>query len=206
MTKGTNGSVFAFILLMVKLKGKSWLNWVLFCIFLRQRTRDRKSLTGRSGVIQLPNIEPRLKPRCDSWSALIPLPPVDSVHEACCHCSITQLCPTLWTAACQVSLYFTISWRLLKLMPIGLVMPSNSLVLCCPLVLLSPVFPSIRIFPMSQFFASGGQSIGASASAISPSNEYSGLISFRMNWLDLLAVQGTLQSLLQHHSSKASIL
>ena len=93
---------------------------------------------------------------------------------------------------------------LLKLMSIKLVMPSNHLILCRPLLLPPLIFPSIRVFLMSQFFTSGGQSIGTSASA--SSNEPSGLSSFRMDWLDLLAVQGTLKSLLQHHSSKALIL
>ena len=83
-------------------------------------------------------------------------------------------------------------------------MPSNYLTLCRPL-LLSSIFPSFRVFPVGQFFTSGGQSIGFSFS-ISPSNEYSELISFRMDWLDLLAVQGTLKSLLQYHSSKSSVL
>ena len=86
------------------------------------------------------------------------------------------------------------------------VMPSNHLILWRPLLLLPSIFPSIRVFPTSQFFASGGQSIGNFSFNISPSNDYSGLISFRMDWLDLLAVQGTLKSLLQQHSSKASIL
>ena len=90
-------------------------------------------------------------------------------------------------------------------MSTGLVMPSNYLILCCPLLLLTSIFPSIRVFfPMSQFFTSSGQVLGFSLN-ISPSNENSGLISFRMDWLDLLAVQGTLKSLLQHRSSKASI-
>ena len=110
-----------------------------------------------------------------------------------------------WTAARQASLSITNSWSLLKLMSIKSVMPSNHLILCCPLLLPPSIFPSIRPFPMSQFFASGGQSIGVSFS-ISPSSEYSGLISFRVHWLDLLAVQGTLKTLLQHDSSKASIL
>ena len=82
---------------------------------------------------------------------------------------------------------FTISQRLLKLMSIESVMPSNRLILCCPLLLLPSIFPSISVFPMSWLFLSGGQSIGASASSISPSNEYSGLISFRIDWFDLLA-------------------
>ena len=93
------------------------------------------------------------------------------------------------------------SWSLLKLMFIELVMPSNHLILCHPFLLPPLIFPSIRVFQMSQFFPSSGQSF-----SISPFNEYSGLISFRMDWLDLLAVQGTLKSLLQHHSSKASAL
>ena len=90
-------------------------------------------------------------------------------------------------------------------MSIELVMPSNHLILCRPLLLLSSIFPRIRVFKMSQRFAFGGQSIGVSALNISLSNEHPGLISFRMERLDLLAVQGTLKSLLQHHSSKASI-
>ena len=86
-------------------------------------------------------------------------------------------------------------------------MPSSHLILCRPLLLLPPIPPSIRVFPMSQLFAWGGQSIGVSICfSISLSNEHPGLISFRMEWLDLLAVQGTLRSLLQHHSSKASTL
>ena len=108
------------------------------------------------------------------------------------------------TAGHQASLSFSISQSLLKLMSIESVIPSNHLVLCCPL-LLSSVFPRTGSFPMSQLFTSGGQSIGACFS-ISPSNEYSGLICFRIYWFGLLAVQGTLKSLLQHHSSKASIL
>ena len=90
-----------------------------------------------------------------------------------------------------------------KPMSIVSVMPSNHFILCRPLLLLPLIFPSIRSFQMSEFFTSGGQRIGFS---ISPSNEYSGLISFRLGWLDLLAVQGILKSLLQHHSSKTSIL
>ena len=96
------------------------------------------------------------------------------------------------------------TWSLLKLMSIESVMPSIHLILCRPLLLLPSIFPSIRIFPVSQFFISGGLSIGASASAsLLPMK--SGLISLRIDWLDLLEVQWTLKSLLQHHSSKASI-
>ena len=120
--------------------------------------------------------------------------------------SRVQLLATPWTSARQASLSITNSQSLLKLMSIESVMPSNHLILCCPLLLPPSIFPSIRVFLLSQFFASGGQSIGVSSFSISPSNEYSGLISFRMAWLDLLAVHRTLKSLLQHHSSKASIL
>ena len=113
---------------------------------------------------------------------------------------------TPWTAAHQASLSNTNPQSLLKLMSIELVMLFNYLILCHPLLTPS-IFPSIRVFSMSQFLTSGGQSIDWSFSfSISPSNEYSGLISFRMDWLDFLAVQETLKSLLQHHSSKASIL
>ena len=108
--------------------------------------------------------------------------------------SHVQLFATPWTVAHQASLYITNSWSLLKLMSIESVMPSNHLILCCPLLLLPSIFPSIRIFS------------NESVLRISPSNEYSGLISFRMDWLDLLALQGTFKCLLQHHSSKASIL
>ena len=91
-------------------------------------------------------------------------------------------------------------------MSIESMMPSNHLNLCRPLLLLPSIFPSITVFLMSQLFASGGQDIGVSASTSSPSNRKTGLISFRMDWLDLLVVQGTLKSILQHHSSKTSVL
>ena len=110
------------------------------------------------------------------------------------------------TIARQASLSITNSWSSPKPMSIESAMPSSHLILCHPLLLLPPVPPSIRVFQVSQLFASGGQSIGSFSFSISPSNEHPGLISFRMDWLDLLAVQGTLKSLLQHHGSKASIL
>ena len=112
---------------------------------------------------------------------------------------------TPWTAACQASLSITNSQSLLKLMSITSVMPFNHLILCRPFSSCLQPFPASGFFPINRFFTSGGQSIGVSAST-SASNEYSGVISFRMDWLDLLAVQGTLKSLLQHHSSEASIL
>ena len=110
-----------------------------------------------------------------------------------------------WTAAYQASLSITNTQSLLKLMSIKSVMPSNHLILCCPLLLAPSIFPSIRVFPNESFRIRWPKYWSFSFS-ISPSNEYSGLISFRMDWLDLLAVQGTLKSLLQHHSSKTSIL
>jgi len=113
---------------------------------------------------------------------------------------------TPWTTAYQASLYITNSWSLLKLMSIESVMPSNHLILCCPLLLLPSIFPSIRIFSNESVLHIRWPKYWSFSFSISLSNEYSGLISFRMDWLDLLAVQGTLKSLLQHHSSKASIL
>ena len=113
---------------------------------------------------------------------------------------------TLWTAAHQASLPITNSWSLLKLMSIVSVMPSNHLVLCCPLLPLPSVFPSIRVFSNESVLRIRWPDYWSFSFSICPSNEYSGLISFRMGWLDLLAVQGTLKSLLQHHSLKASIL
>ena len=113
---------------------------------------------------------------------------------------------TLWSAAHQASLSFTISWSLLKLMSFELVTPSNHLVLCHPLLLLPSIFPSIRVFSNESALCITWPKYWNFRFSISPSSEYSGLISFRMDWLDLLAVQGTLKSLLQHHSSKASIL
>ena len=109
-----------------------------------------------------------------------------------------------WTAACQASLSITNSWSLLKLMSIEWVIPSNHLILCHPLLLLPSIFPSIKIFSNQLALCSKWPKYWSFS--ISPSNEYSGLISFRIAWLDLLAVQGTLKSLLQYHSSKASIL
>ena len=113
---------------------------------------------------------------------------------------------TPWTAARQASLSITNSQSLFKLMSIRLVMPSNHLSLCCPLLLLPLIFPSIRVFSGKLVLRIRWPEYWSFSFSISPSNEYSGLISFRMDWLDLLAVKGTLKSLLQHHSSKASIL
>ena len=113
---------------------------------------------------------------------------------------------TLWTAAHQAFLSITNSWSLLKLMPIELVMPSNHLLLCHPLLLLPSIFPSIRVFSNESALLIRWPKYWSFSFNMSPSNEHSGLNSFRMDWLNLLAVQGTLKSLLQHHNSKASIL
>ena len=113
---------------------------------------------------------------------------------------------TPWTAACQASLSITDSWSLLKLVSIKSVMPSNHLIFCHPLLLLPSIFPSIRVFSKESLLHIRWPKYCSFSFSISPSNEYSGLISFRIDWLDLLAVQRTLKNLLQHHSSKASIL
>ena len=119
--------------------------------------------------------------------------------------SHVRLFVTSWTAAHQASLSITNSQSLLKLMFIELVMPSNYLILCCPLpLLLLPVFPSFRIYSSESVLCLRWPKYWRFS--ISPSNKYSGLISFRIDWLGLLAVQGTLKCLLQYHSSKASIL
>ena len=123
---------------------------------------------------------------------------------------VAQSCPTLhdpWTGARQASLSFTISWSLLKLLSIKLVMPSNHLILCHPLLLLPPsIFSSIRVFSNESGLHIRWTKYWSFSFSISPFDAYSELISFRMDWLDLFAVQGTLKSLLQHHISKASVL
>ena len=111
-----------------------------------------------------------------------------------------------WTEACQAFLSNSNSRRLPKLMSIDLVMPSNHLIFCCPLLLPPSIFPSIRVFSKESVLRIWWPKYWSFSLNISPSNECSGLISFKMDWLDLLAVQGTLKSLLQHNSSKASVL
>ena len=113
---------------------------------------------------------------------------------------------TPWTAAHQSSLSITNSQSLLKFMSIELVMPSNYFILCCPVLLLPSIFPSIKVFSNESILCISWPKYWSFSFNISPSNEHPGLISFRIDWLDLLAVQGTLKSLLQHHSSKTSIL
>ena len=126
--------------------------------------------------------------------------------------SSVQLISRVWlfstpqTAACQASLSITNSWSLLKLMSIESVRPSNHLSLCHPLLLQTSIFPRIRVFSKESALRIRWPKYWSFSFCISSSNEYSGLISFRMDWLDILAVQGTLKSLIQHQSSKASIL
>ena len=134
--------------------------------------------------------------------ALRPGQKISSVQLLSC----VQLFATPWTAAHQASLSITDSWSLLKVMSIKSVMPSNHLILCRPLLLCLQSSPASGSLQMSWFFASGGQNIGVFSFSISPSNEYSRLISFRRDCLDLLTVQGTLKNFLHHHSLKASIL
>ena len=129
-------------------------------------------------------------------------PQFSSVQSLSC----VQLLATPWTAAHQASLSIANSWSLTKLMSIESAMPSNHLILCCPLLLLPSIFPSIRVFYNESVLRIRWPKCWSFSFNISPSNEHPGLISFRMDWLDLLAVQGILNSLLQHHSSKASIL
>ena len=127
---------------------------------------------------------------------------LSSVHSL----SHVWLFATQWTAACQASLSITNCQSLPKLMSIESVMPSNHLILCNPLLLLPSIFPSIRVFSNESALCVRWPKYWSFSYNISPSNEHPGLISVRMDWLDLFAVQGTLKSLLQHHSSKASIL
>ena len=120
--------------------------------------------------------------------------------------SHVQLFATRWTTACQASLSFTVSQSLLKLTSMKSLMPSNHLILCHPLLLLPPIFPSISVFSNESALLIRWPKYWSFSFSISPSNEYSGLISFRTDWFDLLAIQRALKSLLQHHSLKASIL
>ena len=126
----------------------------------------------------------------------------------CCCCSVAQSCPTFcdpMDCGMQAFLSFTISWSLLKFMSIESLMPSNHLVLCHPFFLLLSIFPIIRVFSNESTLSMRWSNYWSFSFSISPSSEHAGLISFRMDWLDLLAVQGTCKSPLQHHSSKASI-
>ena len=120
--------------------------------------------------------------------------------------SCVWLFATTWIAACQASLSITNPWSLLKLMPIKSVMSSSHFILCCHLLLLPPIPPSIRVFSNESTLRMRWPKYWSYSFSIIPSKEHPGLISFKIDWLDLLAVQGTLKSILQHHSSKASVL
>ena len=168
--------------------------------------------TPSSGNLPKPGIEPMslMSPTVavlffttiTTWEAPVIEIPISSVQSLSC----VLLFATPWTAARQASMSITNSWTLLKLMSIESVMPSNHLILCCSLLLPPLIIPSIRVFSYESVLHIRWPKYWGFRFRISASNEYSGLISFRMDWLDLLAVQGTLKSLFQHHSSKASIL
>ena len=164
--------------------------WQPTPVFLPGKSHGRKSLVSYS---------PRGRKKLDTTEKLSFFLFISSVQLL----SLVRLFATPWTAECQASLSLTNSQSLLKLTSIRLVMPSNHLILCCPLLLAS-IFPSIRVFSNESVLCIRWPKYWSFSFNISPSNEYSGLISFRIDWLDLLAVQGTLKSPLQHHSSKAS--
>ena len=134
--------------------------------------------------------------------------------SSCCFCPVAQswltvngwLFETPWTAARQAFLSFTLSWSSLKLILIESVMPPNNFIFCHPLLLLPTIFPSIRVFSNELALRIRWPKYWNFSLSISPSNEYSGLISFRISWFDLLVVQGTLKCLFQHHSLKALVL
>ena len=145
-------------------------------------------------------LHPRLSLQsCPSWASINPSGQLSSVAKVRSNSAIP------WTAVCQAYLSITNSWSLFKLISIKPVMPSNNLIPCCPLLLPPSIFPSIRVFSNESVLRIRWPKYWSFSFSISPSNEYSGLTSFRMDWLDLLAVQGTLKSIL-HHSSKASVL
>ena len=141
---------------------------------------------------------------CDTWWGKIPWEPIQfsSIQSL----SRVQFFVTPWIAALQASLSITYSWSSLKLMSIELVMPSSHLILCCSLLLLPPIPPSIRLFSNESVLRIMWPKYWSFRFSISSSNEYSGLISFRINWFDLLSVQVTLKNLLQHYTMKGSIL
>ena len=145
-------------------------------------------------------------PQGSSVRGVLPARVLQWISQSVQSLSRVQLLVTPWTAACQASLSITNSRNLIKLMSTESGMPSSHLILCRPLLLLPSIFPSIRVFSHELALHIKWSKCWSFSFNISPSNEHSGLISFRMDWLDLLAVQGTLKSLLQHHSTKALIL
>ena len=168
---------------------------------------SNSSVTGLPPAPRLPiavaSTEALCSPEPQNNCPLVSLPPqFSSVQSLSC----VQLFATPWTAACQAFLSIANSQSLFKLMSMDSVMPSSHLIFSCPILLPPSIFPSIRVFSNESVLHIRWPKYWSFSFSISPSNEYSGLISFRMDWLDLLAVQGTLKGLLQHHSSKASIL
>ena len=163
----------------------------------------------------LPSVWVEISCRFDVWSTwnfsqwhskLYKLPNNFQLVSSVQSLSRVQLFVTPWTAARQASFSITNSQNLFKLMSIESVMPSNYLILCHPLLLLPSIFPSIKVFSNESVFRIRWPKYWSFSFKISPTNEHPGLVSFRMDWLNLLEVQGTLKSLLQHHSSKASLL
>ena len=162
---------------------------------------------GENGYMYMQKINKSYaKKNIDRWNTLLLLVHTAGTYSVQFSCSVMSNSAIPWTAAGQASLSITNSQSLLKLMSIESVMPSNILILCHLLLLLSSIFLSIRVFSNESVLRMRWPKYWSFSFSISPSNEYSGLIFFRMDWFDLLAVQGTLKSLLQHHSSKASML
>ena len=160
----------------------------------------KKTISNYVCIYPSQNYRPRTK-------CLLVLPKTQHhLMEVAKSLSFVQLFATPWAAACQASLSFTLCWSLLKLMSIELVMPSNHIILCHPLLLLPLIFPSTRVFSSELALHIRWPEYWSFTFSISLSDEYSGLISFRIDWFHILAVQGTLKSLLQYQSLKASIL
>ena len=180
--------------------------WQPTVVFLPGESHGQRSLVGYRpwGLKESDKTERLSTARTETNMSPFKLPPrkvISSVQSLSC----VWLFVTPWTVACQASLSITNSESLLKLMSTESVMSSNHIILC-PLLLLPSIFPSIRVFSNESVLHTRWPKYWNFSFSISPSNEYSGLISFRIDWLDLLAVQGTLKSLLQHHNSKPSIL
>ena len=188
--------------------GGSHLLWLPRTVFVLPPTHPPTHLSSHPVIHSsiLPVIHPSIHPVIHPSILSV----IFIIHPSFClvvwSLSCIQFFVTPCTAAHQASLSITNSQSLLRLMSIESVMPSNRLILCCPLLLLPSTFPSIRVFSSESVFRIRWPKYWSFSFNISPSNEHPGLISFRMDWLDLLAVQGTLKCLLQHHSSKASIL
>ena len=172
--------------------------WQPSPVFLPGKSHRQRSLVGYSPWVK------KSQTQFGNWAHMLWLWRSQSVSQF--RRSVLSDSATPWIAARQASLFIANSRSLLKLMSIELVMPSNCLILCHPLLLLPSIFPSIRVFSSESVLRVRWPKDWSFSFSISLFNEYSGLISFRMDWLDLLAVQGTLKSLLQHHSSRASIL